>query len=190
MTYEIIIGLLLGIGLSACCGFKVFIPLLIGSVATKMGWVPVSENFGWLGSWTSIICFGVAATIEAIAYYVPFLDNLLDTIAAPAAVLAGTIMSASTMITLDPSWQWILGLIVGGGTAGVMHAGTSLLRLGSSKFTLGTGNAAVNTGEIGVSIIGSFLSIALPFIVGGFALVTVFVILFLLARKAFKSTSA
>lgn len=190
MTNELIIGLLLGIGLSACTGFRVFIPLLIASIAAKAGWLPLSENFEWLGSWTSIVCFGVAAVFEATAYYVPFLDNLLDTIAAPAAVLAGTVVSASTMINIDPNWQWILGLMVGGGTAGVMHAGTSLLRLGSSKFTLGTGNALVNTGEIAASLFGSILTIMIPFIIGGITVVSVLVLLYILARKSIKRTSA
>jgi len=183
MTSEVIIGLLLGIALSACCGFRVFIPLLVGSIAAKFGWIPLSENFAWMSSWAAITGFGVAAILEALAYYIPFVDNLLDTIAAPTAVAAGALMSASTMLHIDPTMQWILGLIVGGGTAGVVHAGTSLLRLGSTKFTAGTGNALVNTAEIGTSLVGSVMAILMPIFVGLLAIGVVLFSLYLVAKK-------
>jgi hypothetical protein len=189
MNWEIVVGLLLGIGLSASCGFRVFIPLLIASIAGKMHWIPMADSFAWLSSWTAIICFGVAAVVEALAYYVPVVDNLLDTIATPVAVMAGALVSASTMVHLDPTWQWILGLMIGGGTAGVMQAGTSLLRLGSTKFTAGTGNAVVNTGEIGVSLVGSIMAILMPVIVGIGVIITVFLILYFLITKLTKRNS-
>ena len=186
LNWEIVVGLLLGIGLSASCCFRVFIPLLIASLAGKMHWIPMADSFAWLTSWTAIVCFGVAAVVEALAYYIPVVDNLLDTIATPVAVLAGTLVSASTMVHLDPTWQWILGLMIGGGTAGVMQAGTSLLRLGSTKFTAGTGNAVVNTGEIGVSLVGSIMAILMPVIVGIGVIITVFLILYFLIHKLSK----
>lgn len=186
LNWEIVVGLLLGIGLSASCGFRVFIPLLIAALAGKMHWIPMADSFAWLSSWTAIVCFGVAAIVEALAYYIPVVDNLLDTIAAPVAVLAGAIVSASTMVHLDPAWQWILGLMIGGGTAGIMQAGTSLLRLGSTKFTAGTGNAVVNTGEIGVSLVGSIMAILMPVFVGIGVIITVFVLLYFLISKFTK----
>lgn len=186
LNWEIVVGLLLGIGLSASCGFRVFIPLLIASLAGKMHWIPMADSFAWLTSWTAIVCFGVAAVVEALAYYIPVVDNLLDTIATPVAVLAGTLVSASTMVHLDPTWQWILGLMIGGGTAGMMQAGTSLLRLGSTKFTAGTGNAVVNTGEIGVSLVGSIMAILMPVIVGIGVIITVILILYFLTHKLSK----
>ena len=186
LNWEIVVGLLLGIGLSASCGFRVFIPLLIASLAGKMHWIPMADSFAWLTSWTAIVCFGVAAVVEALAYYIPVVDNILDTIATPVAVLAGTLVSASTMVHLDPTWQWILGLMIGGGTAGVMQAGTSLLRLGSTKFTAGTGNAVVNTGEIGVSLVGSIMAILMPVIVGIGVIITVILILYFLIHKLSK----
>lgn len=186
INWEIVVGLLLGIGLSASCGFRVFIPLLIAAVAGKMQWIPMAESFAWLSSWTAIVCFGVAAVVEALAYYIPVVDNLLDTIATPVAVLAGALVSASTMVHLDPSWQWILGLMIGGGTAGIIQTGTSLLRLGSTKFTAGTGNAVVNTGEIGISLVGSILAVLLPVIVGIIVIIIVTIVLFYLLKKLAK----
>uniref|UniRef100_UPI00404A3941 DUF4126 domain-containing protein n=1 Tax=Fulvivirga sp. TaxID=1931237 RepID=UPI00404A3941 len=187
MTQEIIIGLLLGIGLSACCGFRIFIPLLIASVASKMGWISLAENFEWMTSWSAISGFGFASIVEILGYYIPFVDNALDTIAGPVAVIAGTLVSASTMVQLDPTMQWILGIIVGGGTAGIIHAGTSLLRIGSSGATAGLGNALIATGEAGASIFGSIGVILMPIVIGITALIFVVIVSYYLLKKLLKS---
>jgi hypothetical protein len=39
----------------------------------------------------------VAALAEILAYYIPIIDNLLDTLATPAALVAGTVVSAAVM---------------------------------------------------------------------------------------------
>jgi hypothetical protein len=187
MTHEIIIGLLLGIGLSACCGFRVFIPLLIASIASKIGWISLAENFDWMTSWSAISGFGFASLVEVLGYYIPFVDNALDTIAGPVAIVAGTLVSASTMVHLDPTMQWILGIMVGGGTAGIIHAGTSLLRLGSSSATAGFGNAIVATGEAGASIFGSIGVILMPILIGIAALLLVVFVAYLLLKRVFRT---
>lgn len=147
MDKEIIVAICLGIGLSASAGFRVFVPLLIASVAAKLGWLPITEGFAWLNSWAAIACFGSAMIVEIIAYYIPFVDNLLDTIAIPLAVGAGTLLSASVLPVDSHMLKWITSLFIGGGTAALVQGGTSLTRLFSSKFTGGTGNFLVSTGE-------------------------------------------
>ncbi|MFN8276346.1 MAG: DUF4126 domain-containing protein [Chitinophagales bacterium] len=159
---ELLLGLTLGLGLSACCGFRVFIPLLVAAVATKLHLLPVAANFSWLGSWLAIICFGTAAIAEVMAYYVPVVDHVLDVIAAPAAMIAGTVLSAATLVHLDPAWQWILALMVGGGSAGLIQAGTGLLRFGSAKTTAGLGNPVVATAENVAAGVGAIATLLAP----------------------------
>src|SRR5436853_235068 len=89
---ETILSLLIGIGLSAACGFRVFVPLLVVSVASHTGHLHLSSGFEWMGSDAALIAFAVATVLEVAAYYSPWLDNLLDTIASPAAVIAGTLV--------------------------------------------------------------------------------------------------
>jgi hypothetical protein len=121
-----------------------------------------------------------------LGYYIPFVDNALDTIAGPVAIVAGTLVSASTMVHLDPTMQWILGIMVGGGTAGIIHAGTSLLRLGSSGATAGLGNAVVATGEAGASIFGSIGVILMPMVIGIAALLLVVGVTYFLLKRVFR----
>lgn len=157
-----IIPVALGISLSACCGFRVFIPLLLASVAAKFGWLPLSAGFEWMATYPAIIAFGVAAVLEVLAYYIPVVDNFLDALATPSAVIAGTIVSASVFVHFDPLLKWIVAIIAGGTTAGLIQSGTGLLRLGSTKFTAATGNPIIATIENILSFTGTLFSLIIP----------------------------
>ncbi|GAB3019697.1 DUF4126 domain-containing protein [Niabella terrae] len=152
----------LGVALAACCGFRVFVPMLVAGLAARFNIFHFSENFQWLASTPALICLGAATLLEIVAYYVPFIDNILDTIAAPLAAIAGTLI-ATSVIPIDAEWlKWVIGIVAGGGSAGLVASGTGLLRLLSSKTTLGTGNAVVSTGENAAAITGSVLSFVVP----------------------------
>ncbi len=175
-------GLLLGIGLSAGSGFRIFIPLLVSNLAAKMGWVSLAGDFAWMASDSATIILVVATIAETCAYYIPFVDNLLDTLAMPASVLAGTLLTSQFLEMNDPVIQWGLALVAGGGVAGTVQAGTSLLRLGSTKFTAGAGNGIFSTIENFLSSLLSLLAVWLPVIMGFF---TLFFVLWLL-KKIFR----
>ena len=66
------------------------------------------------------MAFGTATIFEIGAYYIPLLDHLMDTLTTPAAVVAGTIMTASLVTDLSPFLKWTLALIAGGGVAGLV----------------------------------------------------------------------
>ena len=152
----------LGIALSACCGFRVFIPMLAAGLASRFNLFHFAESFSWLSSTPALIALGSAAIAEIIAYYIPFVDNILDTISAPLAAIAGTLL-ATSILPIDSEWmKWMVGIIAGGGGAGLISASTGLLRLFSSKTTLGTGNAVVATGENAAAVTGSLLSFVIP----------------------------
>lgn len=171
--FQYIPALLLGVALSAASGFRIFIPLLVTNLATQAGLFSLAENFTWMSSGTATIILVIAVIIELAAYYIPFVDNTLDTMAAPAAVVAGTLLTTSFLQIDDPIIQWGLGLIAGGGVAGTIQAGTSLLRLGSSKFTGGLGNNFVATGENAISAGISIFALIIPIFIGGLVLISV-----------------
>lgn len=154
----------LGIALAACCGFRVFVPMLVAGLASKFHIFNFAESFSWLSSTPALVALGAATVVEIAAYYVPFIDNILDTVAAPAAGIAGTLL-ATSVIPIDNEWmKWIIGIVAGGGGASLISSGTGLLRLFSSKATLGTGNAVVATGENTAAIGGSILAFLIPII--------------------------
>ncbi|WP_460636267.1 DUF4126 domain-containing protein [Larkinella harenae] len=167
---EWIISLCLGVALSACCGFRIFAPMLVASVALKLGWISVTPGFEWMGSWTALFALATASILEIGAYYIPWLDNAFDTVATPVAVAAGTLLTTSFVEVDIPMLKWGLGLIAGGGTASLIQAGTTLLRIGSTATTGGLGNPVVASAENIASFGLSFLAVLLP-------LVTAFVVL-------------
>lgn len=182
MTTETILSLFLGIGLAASAGFRVFLPLFAMSLASHFNIIPLNESWSWIGGFPAMITLGVAMISEIFAYYIPFVDNLLDTIATPLAAIAGTAAMASTLIDLDPMLTWGLAIIAGGGTATAMQGMTSVTRLASSVKTAGLGNPVVSTAETGTAITISSLAIFLP-IVALFVVVLIFAMVFWLYRK-------
>ena len=110
---EIGLGILLGIGLAASCGFRVFIPMLVTNIASLLGYLKLGQGFEWMGSWIAFAAFTAASIIEVGAYYIPCLDNALDTISGPLAMIAGTVLTASFLTESSPMIQWVLAAIVG-----------------------------------------------------------------------------
>ena len=160
----------LGLGLAACSGFRVFVPLLAASVAHHIGWLPAAPGFAWLGGWPAMLILGFATVVELLGYYVPVVDNLLDTLTTPASFVAGGLLMTSSLPHLDPAVRWTLGLLVGGGTAGLVQTGTALLRAGSTTATAGLANPLLATTENVVAVLGSLLALALPLVAAGLAL--------------------
>jgi hypothetical protein len=180
-----ILAFFVGIGLSATCGFRVFVPLLGLSIANHTGHMPLSHGFEWIGSWPALIAFGVATVVEICAYYIPWLDHLLDMIATPAAVVAGTIVTVSTLGGLSPFLRWPLGIIAGGGVAGVVQGSSILVRGASAATTGGLGNPVVSTGELVASIVGTIVSIVIPIL----AIILVGLIMFVVFRRLSRRRS-
>ena len=185
MEKEIITAIAIGIGLSASCGFRVFVPMLIASIAAKMNISPVTEGFQWLASWPAIISFGTATAAEILAYYIPFVDNLLDTVATPLAVGGGTILLTSVLPVDSEFLKWASGFLFGGGAAAAVQGGTVLTRLASTKLTAGTGNALVATGEHAAAFGTSVLSLFIPLIVAAFVIILVVWFIVKFGKKLF-----
>jgi hypothetical protein len=167
---EFVLSLCLGLALAACCGFRVFVPLLVSNVAYLTGYLSPNAGFEWMAGWTAFAVLATATVLEIAAYYLPFVDHFLDVVATPAAFIAGTVLMTSLLDTADPTLRWALGLIVGGGSAGLIQAGTSLLRLGSTTTTGGLGNPVVATTENVFAGFFSVLGLFLPVLVAVLAL--------------------
>ncbi len=160
--WHTLIELLLGISLSAASGFRVFVPLLTLSTAAVVGHIDLPTDFDWLESPQAVAVFAVAAVLEISGYYIPWLDHLLDVAATPAAILAGTLVTASLASDMNPLVQWTLALMAGGGTAGLTKGVMNTLRGVSTATTGGFGNPLVATVELGIAIALSLLAVTLP----------------------------
>jgi hypothetical protein len=162
MISETLLAVAVGIGLSAACGFRVFVPLLVMNLAALTGHLHLSSGFEWIGSYYATVTFGTATLIEVLAYYIPWLDHILDLIASPAAIIAGIVATASMAMDLSPFLKWTLAVIAGGGAAAIVQGVTVTLRTKSSALTAGMGNVLVSSIELAGSMITSLLAIIVP----------------------------
>ncbi|MFY9837443.1 MAG: DUF4126 domain-containing protein [Xanthobacteraceae bacterium] len=179
------LSIVLGIALAAATGFRIFLPMLIVSVAAYTGHLPLASNFAWLGTPAALIMLSVAAVAEILAYYIPVVDNLLDALATPAAFVAGAVVSAAVMTDVPPMVKWTAAVIAGGGIAGLTQGLTGMLRAHSTVLTGGLGNSVIATAELGGALLITFLALAAP--VAAIALVILFMWLTIrLLRRVFR----
>jgi len=162
---ETFLSICIGLGLSAACGFRVFVPMFFVSVAASTGHLTLAPTFQWLGTDAALIIFGVATVLEVGAFYIPWLDNFLDTLATPAAIVAGTILTAAMVTGMSPVLKWTLAVIAGGGIAGTIQAGTALGRGASTLASGGLTNPLYATVELGGSVLTSAAAVFVPLLV-------------------------
>lgn len=136
-----------------------------------MGWMQVGEDWNWVASPVAMWTLGAASIIEIGAYYIPWLDNALDSISVPLATVAGTLVMAGVLLDFDPVATWALAIISGGGTAASMAALTTGTRAVSTTTTGGLANPILSTAEAGGSILLTLTSIFLPIVAGVIVLI-------------------
>lgn len=183
---EIILSVAAGLALSAACGFRVFVPLLVMSIASLSGHLHLSGHFQWIGTYPALITFATATAFEIAGYYIPWVDNFLDTLATPAAIVAGTVVAASMAPAMSPYLKWTLAAIAGGGAAGMVQGTTVLARGASSLATGGLGNPVLATAETGFATAVSLMAVLAPIL----AILLVVVFLVWLGRKLYRRTLA
>ena len=183
--FPYLISAFIGIGLAAATGFRIFLPMFAVSLASYLGWIPMNESFHWLTGLPTLIATGIAMIVEVLAYYIPFVDHLLDTISVPLATVAGSIMFASQFADLGTFPQWALAIIAGGGTAAAISSGFAGTRVASTATTGGFGNSVVATTETAGAGIMTFLALAAPVIAFIAAIILIITMLFL-GRKIWR----
>ncbi len=184
-TWSYILSAFIGIGLAAASGFRVFMPMFAVSLASYMHWINMPTNFEWLSGLPTLITTGIAMIVEIAAYYIPVVDNILDSFNVPLAAVAGTILFASQYTGMDTFPQWALALIAGGGTAATISSGFAGTRAASTATTGGIGNSVVATTETtgaGLLSIGAF---AFPVIAGVIAIILVIIVI-VMGRKLWR----
>ncbi|WP_262149954.1 DUF4126 domain-containing protein [Chryseobacterium foetidum] len=179
--FPYIVSAFFGIGLSAATGFRVFLPLFAVSLSSYLGWIPMSDSFEWLAGLPTLIMTGIATVAEILAYYLPFVDNLLDSAAIPLSTIAGSVLFASQFADLGTFPQWALAIIAGGGTAATISSGFAGLRAASTATTGGTGNFIVGSTETAGAGFMTVVSMLTPVI--AFILSIILIVLIVIGGK-------
>ncbi|MFT4831048.1 MAG: hypothetical protein ACI815_000687 [Psychroserpens sp.] len=182
MTTETIISIFLGVGLAASVGFRVFLPLFALSLASYFGAWDLNANWEWMSSLSALVVFGVATIMEIFAYFIPWVDNLLDSFAIPLAGIAGTAVMVSTVADLEPLVTWTLAIIAGGGTATAIKGASATSRLASTATTGGLANPIISAVETGTALVVTILSLLAP-IAAVILVIVILGVIFTIYRK-------
>lgn len=133
-------NILLGVVLSATTGFRIFIPFLFLSIASKIGLIHLNEHLSWLGTTPVVVILLFATLFEVVAYFISGLDNVMDSIDTPIAVIAGILIIFSAVPVQNPAIHWVLAIVVGGVISGIIKSIKALIRGALTVFTGGIGN--------------------------------------------------
>lgn len=175
---ESLVSIFLGVGLAASVGFRIFLPLFALSLAAYFNVWELNDNWQWIGSLAAVITLGVATLVEIFAYFIPWVDHVLDSVAVPMAAIAGTAVMVSTVANLDPMITWALAIIAGGGTATAIKSTSAAGRITSSATTGGLANPVFSLVETGTAAVMTAASIFLPLL----AAILVVILLFLIFK--------
>lgn len=157
-----LIGLCIGVGLSSSTGFRILVPFACLSAASLYGGFDLPSNMAWLNSYPAFIGLLVGTFIEVAAFYIPWINDALDTVEFPAAVIAGTYLTGNFAADLPTLLQWSVALAAGGGTAGAIQGMTGITRLASNSATGGCASPITASIEWLSALILAILSITLP----------------------------
>jgi len=176
---ETALSLMLGLGLAAAVGFRIFVPFLVVSLAAYTGHLDLADGQAWIGTLPAAIMFAAATLAEIAAYHLPWFDHMLDALSGPAAVVCGAVLMASAVVDMSPLVKWPVAIIAGGGTAGLIRGASAGLRVGSTTVTGGLGNPALTAVETGGSATLAVLALLVPVA----ALVVTVLLLVLIVRR-------
>lgn len=177
---ELVVGVCAGVSLSAACGFRFFLPLLVVSIASHFFGFRVNADFEWIGSWISIVSFATATIVEVAAYYLPCVDNLLDLVNVPLAFVAGAVVMSGVLPDVHPYLKWSIAGLLGGSAAGLTQLATTIIRGASTATTAGAGNNVVSSSENVCATVFSIGAILIPLL----AIVIVMIFLCVLGSRA------
>ena len=164
--------LALGFSLAATTGLRAFLPLFVGAVAAKLGYVTLGSSFAWLGSTPALVVFGTAVVLEIAADKIPALDHAFDAAGVVVKPAAATLLTASMFTSIDPVMATTLGLIGGGATAGGVHVVKASIRGLSTTLTGGIANPVVSLAEDVIAIVGIVIAFVVP-VVAAIAFATI-----------------
>ena len=187
--FQALIAASTGMGLAAASGFRVFLPPFLMAVWVRFGFLDVNidgTEFEAFSSDVSILLLGVASLSEILAYKIPWMDNMLDSLATPMAGLAGVSVVAISLEGADPSVQWALAIIAGGGTSLSIQSATVAGRGLSSMFTLGLANPFFSIIEDVASVSLIFIALLAPLL----ALLASSILIFVILRRKIQESDS
>lgn len=185
---------LLGLGLAAATGLRVFLPLLLLALAVKfeLFGIRLNPEMEWLVADAAVAALGVASLVEVLADKIPVVDNLLQAVGLVIRPIAAVVAAGSVFWAVDPLTAAVAGLIVGAPAALAFAGASGGARATSTATTGGIANPVLSLIEdlaVGVLVISALVA---PLLVPLVVLVALWLVvsLFLRARRRRRAQRA
>jgi hypothetical protein len=156
-----LVSILAGVALAAAAGLRAFLPLLVLSVAARLGLVGLHENVSFLASDVALWALLVATVLEMVGDKIPLVDHLLDAAATFVRPTAGLLAGLAVLADLPDAVIVVLALFFAMISLGT-HLEHAKTRAGSTVLTAGVGNPALSFFEDFLSGALSILALLAP----------------------------
>ncbi len=159
---DLYLKILIGLGLSAASGFRLFVPFAILSIFSISGIYNTTSTPFIFSSDLFLVIFIILSVSEVLLFYNPWIDNMLDLISTPASIFTGIILTYFVLYDTEIYLRLLISVILGGLVSLNVQLLTVKARSSTSIFSKGTGNQIVSTIENISSIFISILVLKFP----------------------------
>lgn len=156
-------AVLAAFGLSGAAGLNAWLPLFASALLDRLDVVELAAPFDDLSSTAGLVVLGVLTTADFVGDKVPVVDSALHTVGLAVAPVSGAVLFTGQAGT-ETDLPTLLAILLGGGTAGVVHAIRAAVRPVSTVGTAGLGNPVLSLGEDVGSLTLVVLAFAVPVI--------------------------
>lgn len=162
MNLDMITPVFLGISLSAACGLRALIPVLVFGVAVAAGHISPSSGFAWIGSSAALAAFAALAGAELFASFTEKAGRLFDLAATPIAMLVGSLLAMAAFRDVDVLVGTLVPLIIGVGIAGPSQSLVGLMRARFVAASGRKGRAVAGLAEASGALLLAALGVLAP----------------------------
>ncbi|MBK6538481.1 MAG: DUF4126 domain-containing protein [Ignavibacteria bacterium] len=159
---DLYLKILIGLGLSAASGFRLFVPFAILSIFSISGIYNTTSTPFIFSSDLFLVIFIILSVSEVLLFYNPWIDNMLDLISTPASIFSGIIITYFVLYDTEIYLRLLISVILGGLVSLNVQLLTVKARSSTSIFSKGNGNQIVSTIENISSIFISILVLKFP----------------------------
>lgn len=155
--------ILSALGLSGATGLNAWLPLLLTAGLQRVGWVDLDPAWAQLGDTPVLLALGALFVLDFVGDKVPIVDHALHAAGIIVHPAAGTVLfdaQAGSDVSL------LVSLVLGGGSAGLLHTARATARPAVSGATAGIGAPVMSALEDLAAVLLVIVAFLIPVVAG------------------------
>ena len=156
-------SVLAAFGLSGAAGLNAWLPLFASALLDRLDIVELAAPFDQLSSTAGLVLLALLTTADFVGDKIPLVDHVLHLLGTAIAPVSGAILFTG-QTGLETDLPTLAAVLLGGITAGTIHAGRSTVRPVSTATTGGVGNPVLSLTEDAGSLVLVVIAFVLPLV--------------------------